>query len=294
MILKQIAMSDDGLPPLREVINHYDLQAKKTLGQNFLTDLNLTRKIARSAGNLENSIVYEVGPGPGALTRGLLMEGASKVVAVEMDHRCIAALGDIENAYPGKLELHEHDALKIDEVDIIGRAQGKDIHIIANLPYNVGTALLVKWMTASRWKPWFKSLTLMFQKEVGERIVANPKTKAYGRLSVLCQYRADCEILFDIPRQAFIPPPKVTSCIVQIRPREEDESAPEQKILERIVSAAFNQRRKMLRASLKSLGSDPRPTLEAANIIETARAEELSIDDFCRLALEYQKVKNGV
>lgn len=287
-------MSDDSLPPLREVINNYDLQAKKALGQNFLTDLNLTRKIARSTANLENSVVYEVGPGPGALTRGLLMEGASKVVAVEMDHRCIDALSNVEKAYPGKLELHEYDALKVDELDIIGTTHGKDIHVIANLPYNVGTALLVKWMTAAEWKPWFKSLTLMFQKEVGERIIAKPKTKAYGRLSVLCQYRADCEVLFDIPRQAFIPPPKVTSCIVQIRPREEETDAPKQKMLEKVVSAAFNQRRKMLRASLKSLGTSPLPMLAAANIVETARAEELSIDDFCRLALEYQKTKNGM
>ncbi len=282
-------MYEDGLPPLRDVINEYELQAKKSLGQNFLTDLNLTSKIARSAGDLENSIIYEVGPGPGALTRGLLMNGASRVVAVEMDHRCITALSNVSESYDGALTVHEGDAMKIDELSLIGETNGKDIHIIANLPYNVGTALLVKWMTCEKWKPWFKSLTLMFQKEVGERIVAIPKTKAYGRLSVLCQYRADCKILFDIPRQAFIPPPKVTSCIVQITPRDEDENAPAQKTIERVVSAAFNQRRKMLRASLKGLGVDPLPKLNASSIKETARAEELSIDDFCRLALEYQK-----
>lgn len=281
-------MFDDGLPPLREVINEFGLQAKKSLGQNFLTDLNLTGKIARSAGDLENSVIYEVGPGPGALTRGLLMNGASRVVAVEMDHRCIDALKNISDAYDGRLTVHEGDAMNVDEMALIGDTVGKDVHIVANLPYNVGTALLIKWMTAENWKPWFKSLTLMFQKEVGERIIAEPRTKAYGRLSVLCQYRADCRILFDIPRQAFIPPPKVTSAIVQVIPRDEAPDAPKQKILERVVSAAFNQRRKMLRASLKGLGTDPIPKLEAAGIKETARAEELSVDDFCRLANQYE------
>jgi len=282
-------MNSDGLPPLRDVINNYDLRAKKILGQNFLTDLNLTQKIARAAGNLQDSIVYEVGPGPGALTRGLLMQGASRVVAVEMDHRCIEALTDVSDAYNGALTVFHGDALKLDECALIGDTGGKDIHIVANLPYNVGTALLVKWMTAKKLKPWFTSLTLMFQKEVGMRIVAEPRSKAYGRLSVLCQYRADVEILFDIPRQAFIPPPKVTSSIVHITPRSEAADAPEQKVLERLVSAAFNQRRKMLRASLKALGTDPIPKLYAAGILETARAEELSVGDFSKLALEYQK-----
>ncbi len=281
-------MSEDNLPPLREVINHYELQAKKKLGQNFLTDLNLTGKIARSAGKLDNSIVYEVGPGPGALTRGLLMNGASKVIAVEMDHRCIDALVDVSNAYEGRLIVHEGDALKIDELALIGDHKDKDILIVANLPYNVGTALLVKWMAVDQWRPWFKSLTLMFQKEVGERIVAKPKTKAYGRLSVLCQYRAKTEILFDISPRAFSPSPKVTSCIVQIIPRDENIDAPTQKILEKLVSAAFNQRRKMLRSSLKSLNTDPLPKLMAAGIKDTARAEELSVGDFCKLAKEYE------
>ena len=281
-------MNNDGLPPLRDVINKYDLRAKKALGQNFLTDLNLTQKIARAAGNLQNSIVYEVGPGPGALTRGLLMQGASRVVAVEMDSMCIEALNDVSEAYNGVLTVFHGNALEIDECELIGDTEDKDIHIIANLPYNVGTALLVKWMTAQKWKPWFSSLTLMFQKEVGMRIVAEPRSKAYGRLSVLCQYRADVEILFDIPRQAFIPPPKVTSSIVHITPRSEAVDAPKQKILERVVSAAFNQRRKMLRASLKALGTDPSPKLYAAGILETARAEELSVEDFSKLALEYQ------
>ncbi len=285
--------NNDGLPPLRDVINKYDLKAKKTLGQNFLTDLNLTRKIARSVENIEQSIIYEVGPGPGALTRGLLMTGANRVIAVEMDKRCISALHDISTSYDGKLEIHEGDAMKMDEISLIGDPEGRDIHIVSNLPYNVGTALLVKWMTYTPWKPWFKSLTLMFQKEVGERIIAQPNTKAYGRLSVLCQYRADTEILFEIPRQAFVPPPKVTSCIIQITPREEAPDTPNQRILEKIVATAFNQRRKMLRASLKSLISDPIPILNAAKIDETARAEELSVTDFRRLALEYQKQQHA-
>ena len=287
----RIKMSSDGLPPLRDVIDRYDLRAKKSLGQNFLTDLNLTQKIARAAGNIKDAVIYEVGPGPGALTRGLLMQGAQKIIAVEMDHRCILALNEIASAYDNKVKVIEGDALDVDEAALIGDTNGKDIHVVANLPYNVGTALLVKWMTVENWLPWFKSLTLMFQKEVGERIVAKPKSKAYGRLSVLCQYRADPRILFDIPRQAFIPPPKVTSCIVQITPKEQPANAPDQKILERVVSVAFNQRRKMLRASLNGLGIDPAIILASANIKETARAEELSVEDFCRLALEYQENK---
>lgn len=283
-------MYEDGLPPIRDVINQYDLNAKKSLGQNFLTDLNLTSKIARAAGKLDDALVYEVGPGPGALTRGLLMSGAKKVIAVEMDHRCIAALNDVETVYKNRLAIHEGDALKIDESFLFKDHLDCPIHIVANLPYNVGTALLVKWMTNDKWLPWFKSLTLMFQKEVGERIVAKPNTKAYGRLSVLCQYRADVDILFDIPARAFTPPPKVTSCIVQIRPHEENKDAPSQKVLEKLVSAAFNQRRKMLRSSLKNIGVDPLPKLSAAGLKETARAEELSVNDFCRLAKEYEKI----
>ena len=286
-------MLNDNLPPLRDVINRYELRARKSLGQNFLTDLNLTGKIARSAGKLENSVVYEVGPGPGALTRGLLENGAHKVIAMEMDHRCIAALQDVSGAYNGKLTVHEGDALIVDEKNIIGSTDGKDIIVVSNLPYNVGTALLVKWMTEKSWKPWFTSLTLMFQKEVGERIIAKPGTKAYGRLSVLCQYRAEAKILFDIPPQAFIPPPKVTSCIVQITPRDEAQDAPNQKTLEKIVSSAFNQRRKMLRSSLKGLGPDPIPILATAEIKETSRAEELSVEDFCHLAVEYDKASQG-
>lgn len=281
-------MYEDGLPPLRDVISSFGLDAKKSLGQNFLTDLNLTGKIARSAGDLTNSIVYEVGPGPGALTRALLMNGAHRVVAVEMDPRCIEAQKQIQQAYPGRLEVHEGDALKMDEMELIGDTQGRDVRIIANLPYNVGTALLVKWLTQEKWLPWYKSMTLMFQKEVGMRIVADKRTKPYGRLSVLGQYRADPHISFDVPARAFTPAPKVTSCIVNIVPRSETTDSPKQRVLERVVSAGFNQRRKMLRSSLKALGIDPLPPLKAANIKETARAEELSIEDFCRLAKEYE------
>jgi len=287
--LHKDGMYQDGLPPLRDVIRTFGLDAKKSLGQNFLTDLNLTGKIARSAGDLSNSIVYEVGPGPGALTRALLMNGAPRVVAVEMDPRCIEAQKQIQAAYPGKLDVFEGDALKMDEMSLIGDTEGRDVRIIANLPYNVGTALLVKWLTLEKWKPWYQSLTLMFQKEVGQRIVAEPRSKAYGRLSVLSQYRADPHISFDVPARAFTPAPKVTSCIVNIIPREEKADYPKQKTLERVVSAAFNQRRKMLRSSLKALGQDPLPPLKAANIVETARAEELSVEDFCRLAKEYER-----
>ncbi|WP_138380088.1 16S rRNA (adenine(1518)-N(6)/adenine(1519)-N(6))-dimethyltransferase RsmA [Luteithermobacter gelatinilyticus] len=280
--------SDDGLPPIRDVIRDFGLAAKKSLGQNFLTDLNLTGKIARAAGDLSNSIIYEVGPGPGALTRALLMNGAHKVVAVEMDERCIAAQQQIAAAYPGRLDIIEGDALKMDEPALIGETGDKTVRIVANLPYNVGTALLVKWLTLEKWPPWYASLTLMFQKEVGDRIVAAPRSKAYGRLSVLAQYRAHARRLFDVPARAFVPPPKVTSCIVGITPVAERASTPSQKVLEKVVSAAFSQRRKMLRASLKGLGVDPLPRLQAAGIAETARAEELTIDDFCRLARVYE------
>ena len=286
-------MYEDGLPPLREVISHFGLDAKKSLGQNFLTDLNLTGKIARSAeglggSSLKDSIIYEVGPAPGALTRALLMNGAHRVVAVEMDPRCIEAQKEIQAAYPGKLTVFEGDALQMDERELIGDTEGRPVKIIANLPYNVGTALLVKWLTLKDWLPWYSSLTLMFQKEVGMRIVAAPRTKAYGRLSVLSQYRADAKIMFDVSARAFIPAPKVTSCIVSLTPRAEEASSPKQAILEKVVYAAFNQRRKMLRSSLKALGTDPLPYLKAAEIKETCRAEELTIEDFCRLAKAYE------
>jgi len=286
-------MYEDGLPPLRDVIRQYELNARKALGQNFLTDLNLTSKIARSAEGmggslLKDSIIYEVGPGPGALTRALLRNGAHRVVAVEMDPRCIDAQKDIQAAYPGRLDVFEGDALKMDEMSLIGDTQGRPVKIIANLPYNVGTALLVKWLTLGDWLPWYTSLTLMFQKEVGQRIVAEPRTKAYGRLSVLAQYRAEAKIIFDVPARAFTPAPKVTSCLVHIIPKEQQENTPKQDLLEKVVYAAFNQRRKMLRTSLKALGTGPLPYLEKAEIAPTKRAEELSVEDFCRLAKIYE------
>ncbi|PCI46096.1 MAG: 16S rRNA (adenine(1518)-N(6)/adenine(1519)-N(6))-dimethyltransferase [Alphaproteobacteria bacterium] len=287
-------MYEDGLPPLRDVISQYELNARKSLGQNFLTDLNLTGKIARCAeglggSSLKDSIIYEVGPGPGALTRALLMEGAHRVVAVEMDPRCIEALTQVQAAYSGRLNVIEGDALKVNEQELIGDTEGRPVKIIANLPYNVGTALLVKWLTLKNWLPWYSSLTLMFQKEVGMRIIAEPRTKAYGRLSVLGQYRADARIMFDVPARAFTPAPKVTSCIVALTPKAEQGDTPKQAILERVVYAAFNQRRKMLRSSLKALGGNPKPFLEAADIKETWRAEELTVADFCRLARAYEK-----
>ncbi|NOZ42162.1 MAG: 16S rRNA (adenine(1518)-N(6)/adenine(1519)-N(6))-dimethyltransferase RsmA [Alphaproteobacteria bacterium] len=290
-------MYEDGLPALREVISRYQLSSRKSLGQNFLTDLNLTGKIARSANglggsDLKDSIVYEVGPGPGALTRALLINGACKVIAVETDPRCILALKDIQAAYPGRLEVIHGDALKMDEPQLIGDNNGHSVKIIANLPYNIGTALLVKWLTLKAWPPWYSSLTLMFQKEVGMRITATPRTKAYGRLSILGQYRATAKIMFDVPPRAFVPAPKVTSCIVALTPKAMP--AVRQPILEKIVYAAFNQRRKMLRTSLKALGTDPLPALKAAAITPTCRAEELSVEDFCRLAAAYENYSSPV
>ncbi|MAU41953.1 MAG: 16S rRNA (adenine(1518)-N(6)/adenine(1519)-N(6))-dimethyltransferase [Kordiimonas sp.] len=283
-------MTKDGLPPLRDVIAAYGLSAQKSLGQNFLTDLNLTSRIARTAGPLEKSIIYEVGPGPGALTRGLLMSGAAKVVAVEKDARCIDALKDVQAAYPGRLDVVEADALMVDEMSLIGDTKGFDIRIASNLPYNVGTALLLKWLTLDTWTPWYKSMTLMLQKEVGERIIAQPRTKSYGRLSVISQHRCRAGIAFDVPARAFVPPPKVTSCIVRLEPQAHETDSPPLPVLEKVTAAAFNMRRKMLRSSLKALGQNPLPLLQAANISETARAEELSIADFCRLAQQYEAV----
>ncbi|MBW7836108.1 MAG: 16S rRNA (adenine(1518)-N(6)/adenine(1519)-N(6))-dimethyltransferase RsmA [Sphingomonadales bacterium] len=281
-------MSGDGLPPLREIIARHNLMAKKALGQNFLLDLNLTGRIARAAGPLEGYTVYEVGPGPGGLTRALLAAGAHGVVAVETDPRCLDALAEIAAANPGRLIVHKGDALAMDERTLFANERVK---VVANLPYNIGTALLVKWLTAEPWPAWFSSLTLMFQKEVGERIVAKPRSKDYGRLSVLAQYRTTPKILFEVSPKAFVPPPKVTSCVVQLLSREDVPAAPRIATLERVTAAAFGQRRKMLRASLKSLIPDPLPLLAAAGIAETARAEELSVADFARLARLIEEMK---
>ena len=272
--------NDDGLPPLRQVIADCDLSARKSLGQNFLLDFNLTRRIARAGGPLEGHTIVEVGPGPGGLTRALFMEGAEKVIAIERDERVLPALEQISAHYPSRLHIIHADALKIEWSDVVeGPAK-----IIANLPYNIATALLTGWLTGDQWPPWFSSATLMFQKEVAERIVARPGSKQFGRLAIISQWRATAEKLFDIDRRAFTPPPKITSSLVQITPKPPSFPDCPIKELERITAAAFGQRRKMLRSSLKSLGIDSKALLDAAGIDETRRAEELEIGDFCRLA----------
>ena len=275
-------MSDDGLPPLREVIEAHGLGAKKALGQNFLFDLNLTRRIARAAGPFENRTVVEIGPGPGGLTRALLTEGAKKVIAIERDARALPALAEIAAHYPGRLQVIEGDALEIDWNKLVdGPAQ-----IVANLPYNIATPLLIGWLTDGPWPPWFSSLTLMFQKEVAQRIAAKPDEEAYGRLSVICQWRCEAKKLFDVNRSAFTPPPKVTSSIVQLVPRAICDPACEVSKLERVTAAGFGQRRKMLRQSLKSVFAEPEAVLAKLRLNPTARAETLRVADFARLALE--------
>ena len=268
----------DGLPPLRDVIATHGLDAKKALGQNFLLDLNLTQKVARAAGSLTDATVFEVGPGPGGLTRALMALGARHVVAVERDPRCLPALQDISAHYPGRLTVIEGDALKIDVAKL-----GLDgpIKIVANLPYNVGTQLLVDWLLSEPWPPFFQSLTLMFQREVAERIVAQPGDNAYGRLGVLTGWRSRAKIMFDVPPQAFTPPPKVTSSIVHLEPRLEPIPCSAD-ALGRVTQAAFGQRRKMLRQSLKPLGGEA--LLNRIGIDPTRRAETLSIEEFCALA----------
>ena len=270
----------DALPPLRDVIATHDLRAKKSLGQNFLLDLNLTAKIARSAGDLTGSDVLEVGPGPGGLTRGLLAEGARKVLAVEKDARCLPALSEIAQAYPDRLEVLQGDALDIDPNTHLT----PPIKIIANLPYNVGTELLVRWLTPPAWPPVWDSLTLMFQREVAQRIIAKPGSKAYGRLAILAQWRCDCRIVMELPPEAFSPAPKVHSAVVHMTALPAPRFAADPATLSRIVAAAFNQRRKMLRSSLKALHPDIESLLTTAGLKPTARAEEIPIEGFCALA----------
>jgi 16S rRNA (adenine1518-N6/adenine1519-N6)-dimethyltransferase len=270
----------DALPPLREVIKAHGLSARKSLGQNFLLDLNLTGRIARAAGPLEGVTAVEVGPGPGGLTRALLLNGAKRVVAIERDERCVAALQEVADAAPGRLTVVSGDAL---EADLTPHLDGGPARIVANLPYNVATALLIKWITAEPWPPFFDRLVLMFQREVAERLVAEPGSKTYGRLSVLTQWRTEPKILFDVHPSAFVPPPKVTSSVVQLVPRVTP-LACDLRMLERVTGAAFGQRRKMLRQSLKSLGTDPLRLLAAAGIEETRRAEEIPVAGFVRLA----------
>jgi 16S rRNA (adenine1518-N6/adenine1519-N6)-dimethyltransferase len=270
----------DGLPPLREVIAAHGLSAKKALGQNFLLDLNLTAKIARAAGDLTGADVLEVGPGPGGLTRGLLAAGARRVLAVEKDARCLPALAEIAAACPGRLEVVQGDALALDAAAMLV----PPIKVVANLPYNIGTELLIRWMTPAVWPPFWQSLTLMFQKEVAERIVAKPGSKAYGRLALMVQWRAEARIVLTLPPEAFTPPPKVSSAVVHIVALPKPRYPADAGVLARVTAAGFNQRRKMLRASLRGLAPDIEDKLRAAGIDPTARAEEIPLEGFCALA----------
>src|SRR5438067_1095782 len=265
------------LPPLREVIARHGLTAKKSLGQNFILDLNVTRRIARSGGPLDGVNVIEVGPGPGGLTRALLETDARRIVAIERDRRALGALQELAAVYPGRLELVEGDALALDPAALTDAPR----KVVANLPYNIATGLLLRWLDNMG---AYQSLTLMFQREVAERLVAMPKSPAYGRLSVIVQWLAEPKILFDLPPRAFVPPPKVTSSVVSLVPRTRPLAPADKAIVERVTAAAFGQRRKMLRASLRTLGIASEPLLEAAGVKPTARAEELSVAEFCALA----------
>ncbi|KLK90222.1 16S rRNA methyltransferase [Microvirga vignae] len=278
----------DNLPPLREVVRTHGLMAKKSLGQNFLFDLNLTSRIARSAGPLEDATVIEVGPGPGGLTRAILAAGARKVIAIERDSRCLPALAEIADYYPGRLEVIEADALEFDPRPMVGDGP---VRIISNLPYNVGTALLTGWLTGEAWPPWWASLTLMFQREVAERIVATEDDpKDYGRLGVLCGWRTDARILFDVPPSAFVPPPKITSSIVHLTPKASPLPC-RIGALEAVTRAAFGQRRKMLRQSLKAITPDPSSIIAAAGLEETIRAENVPVEGYVALANAFDAVR---
>jgi 16S rRNA (adenine1518-N6/adenine1519-N6)-dimethyltransferase len=270
----------DGLPPLRDVIRRHGLAARKSLGQNFLLDLNLAARIARAAEPLDGVTVFEVGPGPGGLTRALLSLGAGRVIAVERDARAIAALEDIAAHYPGRLDIVAADALAFDPRPLLPPGP---VRIVANLPYNIATALLVSWLQIEPWPPWYDRAILMFQREVAERIVAEPRSKNYGRLSVLVQWRCQARILFDVNASAFVPPPNVTSSLVRLAPRTEPMPC-DGRLLERVTAAAFGQRRKMLRQSLRSLGADVPALLAATGLDPTSRAEHLSVADFVALA----------
>ena len=270
----------DDLPPLREVIRLHALSARKSLGQNFLLDLNLTARIARAAGPLEEATIVEIGPGPGGLTRALLALGARRVIAIERDERALAALEEISRRYPGRLQIICADAQHFDPRPLL---DGKPAKIVANLPYNIATGLLIGWLSIEPWPPWYDMMVLMFQREVAERIVAGENDEAFGRLAVLANWRAETKILFDISPAAFVPQPKVTSSVVRLVPRRAPEAC-DRRALEQVAAAAFGQRRKMLRQSLKSLGVDPLPLLADAGLPETARAEEIDVAGFVRLA----------
>lgn len=270
----------DDLPPLRDIVARFDLSARKALGQNFLFDLNLTSRIARAAGPLDGITIVEIGPGPGGLTRALLAAGAERVIAVERDQRCLPALEMIASRYPGRLDVIHGDALQI---DLAPRLAGSPARIIANLPYNIASALLVSWLTVEPWPPWFSSLTLMFQREVADRLYAAPGTSDYGRLSILTQWRCTGGRLFDVAPTAFVPPPKVTSSVVHLVPRPNPEDC-DRRSLERLTQATFSQRRKMLRSSLRQLIETPENLLAELDIDPTRRAETLTVADFIRLA----------
>ncbi len=278
-------MSIDNLPPLREVIATHELSARKSLGQNFLLDLNLTAKIARQAGELTNCDVLEIGPGPGGLTRGLLAQGARRVLAVEKDARCLPALAQIAAAYPGRLEVINADALALDPLAHLT----PPIRVVANLPYNIGTELLVRWLTPPAWPPYWQSLTLMFQREVAQRIIARPGSKAYGRLALLAGWRTDARIVLNLPPEAFSPPPKVSSAVVHFTALPVPRYPADAKTLEQVVAKAFNQRRKMLRSALKGLAPDIEDRLLAAGIKPTQRAETVGLEQFCALARQIKK-----
>ncbi|WP_372801063.1 16S rRNA (adenine(1518)-N(6)/adenine(1519)-N(6))-dimethyltransferase RsmA [Paracoccus seriniphilus] len=272
--------SIDNLPPLREVIARHELRAKKQLGQNFLLDLNLTSKIARQAGDLSQCDILEIGPGPGGLTRGLLAEGARRVLAIEKDARALPALEEIAQAYPGRLQVINGDALAIDPLEHLT----PPIRVAANLPYNIGTELLIRWLTPPQWPPFWQSLTLMFQKEVAERIIARPGSKAYGRLALLAQWRSDARIVMTLPPEAFVPAPSIHSAVVHLTALPEPRFPADPAVLSQITAAGFNQRRKMLRASLRGLHPQIEGLLEQVDIAPTARAEEIDLERFCALA----------
>src|SRR5690348_706107 len=278
----------DALPPLRDVIKRHALSARKSLGQNFLLDLNLTARIARAAGQLEDATVVEVGPGPGGLTRALLAAGAKHVIAIERDERAVGALEEISERYPGRLTIVNADAMQFDPRPLLGTTRAK---IVANLPYNIATALLIGWLSVEPWPPWYDMMVLMFQREVAERIVAHENDEAYGRLGVLANWRAETKILFDISPAAFVPQPKVTSSVVRLIPRETPEPC-ERRLLEQVAAAAFGQRRKMLRQSLKSLPADPARLAAAAHVDPTRRAETIPVSGFVAMARELADIRN--
>ena len=289
-----MTLAADGLPPLREVVAAYELDARKSLGQHFLFDLNLTRRIARASGPLSGAVVVEVGPGPGGLTRALLAEGAKKVIAIERDDRCLAALGEIAAHWPGRLEIIAGDALEIRPETLVERAEGAPLRVCANLPYNIATPLLTGWLEAEPWPPFFDRLTLMFQREVALRIVATPAQRAdYGRLAVLAGWRTSARLLFDVPASAFTPAPKVTSSVVELVPRAAPEPC-DRGTLSTLTQAAFGQRRKMLRQSLKGFAAarrlDLAALLQAAGLDPTRRAEEVDIAGFAALARAAEKL----